>query len=167
MKRLILIRHAKSNWDETSTPDKDRPLNARGRKSAEAVGVWLSENYPEVGEVLVSSAKRCQETWQAMSGSLQDGINPRVDDTLYLADENQMLKILRTATSDCVVMIVHMPGIGSLARALRRDPPPMHEMFKKYPTGAATVLDFRVGDWSEVQIGTGIFVDYVVPKVNA
>jgi len=164
MKRLILIRHAKSSWAQPTMPDQDRPLNDRGKEAAKAVGAWLSEKYPNADEVLLSPAQRCRETWQAISGAGSAQVRVRVEDGLYLADEDKMLDVLKTATGECVIIIAHMPGIGALSRSLRRDPPPMHDIFNKYPTGATKVLDFRMDDWSRIQSGSGIFVDYVTPR---
>ena len=62
------------------------------------------------------------------------------------------------------MMLGHMPGIGEFARDLRRDPPPAHEAFRKYPTGAVTVLDFKVESWADVQMGTGKFEAYTAPR---
>ena len=82
---------------------------------------------------------------------------------LYLATDAEMLDTLRTATGETVLMIGHMPGIGDLARGLRQDPPPAHSLFAKYPTGAATVLDFQIDDWADAQFGSARFEAYVAP----
>jgi phosphohistidine phosphatase len=164
MKRLILVRHAKSSWSNSDISDKDRPLNDRGRDAATKVGAWLAAEGLQPDQVISSSAKRCRETWDGISPALADVADVQFEDFLYLASEQEMLSVLTTASGDCVLMLGHMPGLGDFARELRRDPPPMHEMFGKYPTGAVTVLDFRIDDWADVQAATGVFHSYVTPR---
>jgi phosphohistidine phosphatase len=57
-----------------------------------------------------------------------------------------------------------MPGIGEFVRGLRRDPPPAHDAFRKYPSGAVTVLDFKAENWADVQMGSGKFIAYTAPR---
>jgi phosphohistidine phosphatase len=164
MKRLILVRHAKSSWSNADISDKDRPLNDRGRAATTKVGGWLASEKLQPDQVISSSAQRCRETWDGIAPSLSDVQDIAFEDFLYLPTSQEMLSVLTTASGDCVLMLGHMPGIGDFARELRRDPPPMHEIFGKYPSGAVTVLDFRVDSWSEVQPATGVFHAYVTPK---
>lgn len=164
MKRLILIRHAKSSWSNAETADRDRPLNLRGQQAAESVGAWLTQEGLQPDQVLSSSATRCRQTWQGISVSLKADVPVNFEAGLYLAGPMEMLAHLHKATGQTVMMLGHMPGIGDFARSLRRDPPPAHEMFQKYPTGAVTVLDFRIDDWREAQLGTAVFVRYMTPK---
>ena len=164
MKRLILIRHAKSSWSNSNLDDKERPLNERGQQAAGLIGKWLAAESLMPDQVLSSSALRCQETWAGIAEAL-DAVD-KVDfvDFLYLATPQDMLNTLQTASGDTVLMLGHMPGIGDFARQLRRDPPPAHASFQKYPTGATTVLDFRIDDWAEAQMGTGRFVKSITPR---
>ena len=164
MKRLILVRHAKSSWDEPGIPDKDRPLNARGREAAKKVGRWLEQQELGPDEVICSAALRCQETWDRIAPALKTEAAVRIEDGLYLADENKILSVLKTASGDNVLIIAHMPGIGDFAREMRRDPPPQHEIFGKYPTGAVTVLDFNIDDWTALLPGTGVVRSYITPR---
>jgi len=164
MKRLILIRHAKSSWSSGAADDKSRPLNDRGRAAALKVGNWLKEAGYMPDQVLSSSATRCAETWAGVNQTLGASIESDFLDALYLADAATMLSTLQSASGDTVVMLGHMPGIGEFARSLRRDPPPAHEAFNKYPTGAVTVLDFKTDSWADVQMGSGKFAAYVAPR---
>jgi len=164
MKRLILVRHAKSSWSNDGMADRDRPLNPRGRLAAERVGGWLSATGRQPDKVLSSPAVRCRQTWE---GIAKGGIvTPDVEfiEALYLADAPEILDALHTATGDTVLLLGHMPGIGDLAHGLRQDPPPHHDAFGKYPTGSATVLDFPIDDWSALQMGTGVLDIYATPN---
>lgn len=164
MKRLILVRHAKSSWSGSDIEDHDRPLNQRGRETAPKVGAWIKSNALTPDQVLSSTAARCRETWDGMAAKLSGTPDVQFVDDLYLADANAMLHALQGASGDTVMIIGHMPGIGEFARELRRDPPPLHDSFQKYPTGAVTVLEFRVDDWKEAQMGLARFVDFAAPS---
>ena len=163
MKRLILIRHAKSSWSSGAADDQSRPLNDRGRAAAMKVGNWLKDAGYIPDQVLSSNATRCAQTWEGMAPALG---NPAVgfDEGLYLAGPAAMLAALQAARGETVMMLGHMPGIGEFARDLRRDPPPAHDAFRKYPSGAVTVLDFKAECWAEVQMGMGKFVAYIAPR---
>lgn len=164
MKRLILIRHAKSSWSSGASSDKTRPLNLRGNLAAGKVGGWLGANGYAPDEVISSSATRCAETWAGIAASLPSNVTPRFEDALYMADSHQMLDVLQSAKGEVVTLLAHMPGIGDFARSLRRDPPPQHEAFNKYPSGAVTIIDFKADSWADVQMGTGKFVAYITPR---
>jgi len=164
MKRLILIRHAKSSWSSGASADKSRPLNDRGRAAATKVGAWLNKMGYMPDEVISSNATRCVQTWDGISEILGKDAAVRLEDGLYLASAGTMLAHLQNASGSVVLMLGHMPGIGDFARELRRDPPPAHETFQKYPTGAVTVLDFKVDSWAEILNGTAKFVDYIAPR---
>lgn len=164
MKRLILIRHAKSSWSSDAADDKTRPLNARGRDAALKIGNWLKGEGFIPDQVLSSNASRCAQTWEGIAQTLGAAPEVKFQDALYLAGPATMLASLHAASGDTVLMLGHMPGIGEFARDLRRDPPPDHEAFRKYPTGAVTVLDFKADNWNGVQMGTGKFIAYIAPR---
>lgn len=164
MKRLVLVRHAKSSWSNSDISDKDRPLNERGQGAALKVGAWLADQGLQPDQVISSSATRCRETWDGIAKGLDPVADIQFQDFLYLASAQEMLNALQTASGDVVLMLGHMPGLGDFARELRRDPPPMHASFQKYPTGAATVLEFRIDDWAQAQMGIARFESYVTPR---
>lgn len=160
-RRLILTRHAKSDWDDPTLPDHDRPLNARGRRSARALGDWLASRGYDPEEVLCSSARRTCETWERMADSVFE-TRPalRIEPALYHASPEAMLRILRTASAPTVMMIGHNPGIAAFAAMLPARPP-MDPQFRSYPTAATLVVDFQAGAWSEIEPGEGSVLDFV------
>lgn len=157
--RLILMRHAKSSWDDPRQDDHSRPLNGRGRRSAEALGAWLkAKGYlPDVA--LSSDAERTRETFERLGLDCPVRFTP----ALYLADTGTMLERLRQAEGRCVLMIGHNPGIGAFAARLVARAP-AHPRFDDYPTGATLVADFAADDWADVGYGTGTAVEFVVPR---
>ncbi|KGJ13495.1 SixA phosphatase family protein [Paracoccus sanguinis] len=159
--RLILTRHAKSDWDDPSLPDQERPLNARGRRSARALGDWLASRGYDPEEVLCSPARRTCETWECVSGAVFETRPPvRLEPALYHAAPEVMLKVLRTATAPTVMMIGHNPGIAAFAAQLPARPPLSPE-FRRYPTAATLVVDFQTDDWSKLRPGEGSVLDFV------
>ena len=162
--RLILIRHAKSTWDDPMQEDHDRPLNDRGRRAAPAVGAWLAENGYVPAEVVSSTARRTLETWECMQGAfVDDGALVRREPDLYHAAPDTMLRVLRHCAASPVLMLGHNPGIGALASHLVAERP-SHSRFGAYPTCATLVVDFDAEDWADVTPGTGTVVDFIVPN---
>jgi phosphohistidine phosphatase len=162
MRRLILMRHAKSSWDDPAQRDLDRPLNKRGRGAAALLGTWLKRTGYAPDRALVSSARRAQETWAgvvARAGAAPTSYVPE----LYHAGPESMLETLqRAGEGGCVLIVGHQPGIGGFARQLLAEPPE-DAAFAKFPTGATAVIDFDAEDWGAVAWGTGRLADFVVP----
>ncbi|WP_306113150.1 MULTISPECIES: histidine phosphatase family protein [unclassified Roseovarius] len=158
-KRLILMRHAKSSWDSPFEEDHQRPLNARGQRSAKALGDWLRDHDYLPDQVLSSSSTRTRET----CAGLNLEADKRFLDGLYHAGAGQMLEILKQANGDCVLMLGHNPGIAWFASELV-DLPPDHARFNDYPTCATLVVDFPVSAWRDLRKGTGKAIDFVIPR---
>ena len=163
-RRLILTRHAKSAWDDPLIKDHDRPLNARGVRAALVLGEWLTSRGYEPDEVLCSSALRTRETWErVMAAPLE--VRPKLQflDALYHASPDMMLKVLREARGECVMMVGHNPGIAELA-AMLASRAPSDPDFHRYPTAATLVVDFQIAGWSEAAPGRGSVLDFFVPS---
>lgn len=160
---LILMRHAKSAWDDPDQDDFDRPLNDRGRKSAPAIGRWLAKKGYLPDTVVVSGARRTVETWERMAQFLPETAEMESAPALYLAEPNVILGVLRSQTTPTVMMIGHNPGFALLARALASKAP-NHPKFPQYPTAATTVFGFTCPSWSEIAPGTGEVIDFTVPR---
>mgnify|MGYP005854657051 CR=1 FL=1 len=161
--RLILTRHAKSDWDDPLDSDHSRPLSARGVDAAPRIGRWLAQSGYLPGQALVSDAARAQQTWGLIASELPNAHAATVDRSLYLAGPELLLARLRQATAPCVILIAHNPGIAEFARRLLRGPM-AHKGVAQFPTGATLVADFERADWSAVAFATGQGVDFAVPR---
>ncbi len=161
--RLILTRHAKSSWGQPGLGDHERPLNARGRNAAAAIGGWLTTQGYLPGQALVSSATRTQETWERIAARMPSAPSADILPRLYLAEPEDMLAALQKAQAPVVILIAHNPGSAWLAQGLANTPP-AHPDFARYPTAATAILDFDAESWSDVTWGTGQVVDFTVPR---
>ena len=170
MRQLLLLRHAKSAWDDPALPDHARPLNARGRKSAAAMAQAVRDFGIVPDVVLVSSARRTLQTLEAFA-PFEGGALVEPMDALYLAPWQQLLDILRRVpeTARSVMLVGHNPGLHELAMALvgpeaMASNGPMHRRLAEgYPTGALT--EFLIQDpWSRLEAGHGRLVRFIVPR---
>ncbi|EBA18334.1 phosphoglycerate mutase family protein [Roseobacter sp. SK209-2-6] len=156
---LILTRHAKSSWGTSAPSDHARPLNKRGRKSAEALGQWLRESNRIPDQILSSSSQRTRETQELMSVNAPAVFIER----LYHASSEMIFQVLREAEYPTVQLISHNPGIAAFAHAIVTSPPE-HRRFDDYPTGATLIAEFDIDNWSDLAWSSGTVVDFIVPR---
>jgi phosphohistidine phosphatase len=177
MRRLMLLRHAKTEHDAPSGHDQDRRLDERGRLDAAAIGTWIGQHPPFPDAVLVSTAVRAQQTWEIARDALKDAVRerpprPQVEllDELYGAELTQLLRIIRMAeVSDParLMLIGHNPGMHELALMLAGsgDAAAKKALEHNLPTAGLAILDFATEDWSEVAFRRGKLVRFTSPKL--
>jgi phosphohistidine phosphatase len=171
MKRLILLRHAKSLRDE-GMKDKDRPLNERGRGDAPRMGSYMHHKRYLPQLVLCSPAKRTVETWELLSPELDSTAEIQFPGVLYLATATTIQKLVRAVADKISVLAVigHNPGLEECALTLMRSPVNQEErkleaaMRDKFPTTALAVFDFEVETWKAASPQSGLLVDFARPK---
>ena len=169
MKRLLLLRHAKSLRDE-SLKDKDRPLNPRGRSDAPRMGSYMHHKRYLPQLVLCSTAKRTVETWEFLGPELDASTQVRFTEALYLASAPMIGNLVRAVDNDVSTLLVigHNPGLEQCAQMLAREPAIDEErqfttaLREKFPTCALAVLDFDVSNWDEAT--SGALTDFARPK---
>lgn len=170
MRQLLLLRHAKSNWDEVGRPDHERSLNARGRAAAARMAGAFRRLHLSPELVLVSSSRRTQETLRALEPF---GDSTLVDtlDSLYLASAERMLELLRATpeTVRSVLLIGHNPGLQNLALGLvgaagmARGGAEAQRLAEGYPTCALS--EFAIaGPWWSLDAGGGRLVRFLAPS---
>ena len=167
-KTLILLRHAKSAWDNPSLADFARPLSSRGRKAAPLIGAYLARHGLVPDLVLASSAQRVIETLDLVSAGWPGKPTIRKLKSLYLAMPREMLRRLQAVgrEPDRVMLVGHSPGIADLANWLCSlgKVEQRASLARKFPTGATAVIEFDVEDWAEVDAETGRLIDFATPK---
>lgn len=161
--RLILLRHAKSSWNDPFADDHARALNKRGRASARAIGAWMAQEGYLPDTVLCSDAARTRETAELILPALAPPPELKLSGAIYHASPDTILDMLKQQTAPVIAVIGHNPGIGMLANMLVKTPP-KHRRFNDYPTCATTVLDFGVAAWREIRPRTGHCQDFIVPR---
>ncbi|MEL6466816.1 MAG: histidine phosphatase family protein [Pseudomonadota bacterium] len=159
IRTLILMRHAKSSWDNPALPDHDRPLNARGTASAKMMGDWLRANGHAPNAAVSSSSERTGQTFLGLGFDIPVAFTR----ALYHAGPEMMMEVLQGQTAQTVLMLGHNPGIADFADRLVRQPPP-HPRFADYPTCATTVIRFNVGSWTDIGWREGQPIDFAIPR---
>lgn len=161
--RLILMRHAKSDWEDALASDHERILNKRGRNSCDVIGPWLARHGYLPDQVLCSDAARTQETWARLGPHLPDAPRVELHSDLYLAGPAKLLSALKSATGQTVAMLAHNPGIGDFASGILAQRP-SHAQFARFPTLSTLVADFDIDQWSDLERASGRATDFIVPR---
>jgi phosphohistidine phosphatase len=160
-RRLILLRHAKSDWPDV--PDRDRPLAKRGRRDAPKIGHWLREHayLPEV--VICSAARRTRQTWDLVAPELGGSPSVTFEPRAYAASAMTLLYLVREVPAGChtAMLVAHNPGVADLASALTQ-PPDADVAPLRFPTAAVAVLDFP-GDWPDLAPSQAHLTAYTTP----
>ena len=169
MLTLLLLRHAKSSWDDLSLEDFDRPLTKRGTKAARLIGSHLVKNALVPDLVLCSTAVRTRATLTLVMNEF-DGLTPSVmyQETLYLADAETMLDMIRAVKGQpAVVMLVgHNPGTHALALELTGSGTRsgLQTLAMQFPTAAMAHITFDVDAWRRITPAMGELVEFVLPR---
>ncbi|MBV9457905.1 MAG: histidine phosphatase family protein [Bradyrhizobium sp.] len=173
MRRLMLLRHAKTETDAPSGRDQDRRLDERGRRDAAEIGAWIARHPPHPDFVQVSPAVRAKQTWELAWEAMKERVAPPQVEflpDLYAAEPGQMLEIIRAAslTDPKRLMVVgHNPGMHELALMLTGSggAAASKALADNLPTSGLAVLDFATEDWNEVAFRRGKLVLFVSPKL--
>ena len=145
MRRLILLRHAKSSWADPGASDHDRPLNRRGQEAAPKIGTYLNRHRLIPDCVLCSTARRARETWDLVSAEIPAA----------------------PPEATALLLVGHNPGIQDAATLLiaAGDLDDRERLREKLPTGALVVIDFAITQWSKLHPHAGRLERFVVPRM--
>jgi phosphohistidine phosphatase len=174
MRRLLLLRHAKTEIDAPSGRDRDRRLDDRGQRDSAQLGDWIAAHPPFPEAVLVSHAVRARQTWDIAWEAMKDRVAaPQVEilPELYGADPAQILETIRTATVPAdpkqLLLVGHNPGMHEVALMLMGggDPAGAKAIADNLPTAGLAIFDFDVKDWGDVAYRRGKLVQFVSPKL--
>jgi phosphohistidine phosphatase len=173
MRRLMLLRHAKTENDAPSGRDQDRRLDDRGRRDAAEIGGWIARHPPFPDSVLVSPAVRSHQTWDIAWEAMKDAVPPPKLDhpaELYGADPADLLRIVHAAAAgdpQRLMLVGHNPGLHELAFALTGSgkAAARSALADNLPTSGLAVIDFDVDDWRDVSFRSGRLELFVSPKL--
>jgi phosphohistidine phosphatase len=170
-RRILLLRHAKSSWDDPTLEDRERPLAPRGRRAAKRMARVVAEQLAAEEPaplVLCSPARRARETLAPLAERLPEGARVRMEAGLYMASAGRLLARLQRlpASARVVLVIGHDPGLHELANALvRPGRTAAHARLRdKLPTGALVSLETRLSRWSALAPGSARLAAFTRPR---
>ncbi|MEK6259850.1 MAG: histidine phosphatase family protein [Planctomycetota bacterium] len=160
MKTLLLLRHAKSSWNDPLLADHDRPLKKRGRKTAPRMGRWLIANGLRPDHALCSTATRARETLQLLLAEVDKSVPVSLHAELYHGDVAQMIGALREVAEPAasVLIVGHNPDLELFLEHLTGQS-------ERLPTAALARVELDLSDWSELTDATrGMLVSVSRPR---
>ncbi len=170
MRRLLLMRHAKSSWDEPALADHDRPLAPRGLRDAPRMGRWLARKGLLPDRILCSTARRARQTCEAVCAELPAPPEPVILPQLYEFGRIRPLldAIARHGGEARTLLVIgHNEALHELARHLATSGSEgtMAEMHRKFPTAAVAVLELEGEDWPTALTRRGRLTRFMRPKM--
>jgi phosphohistidine phosphatase len=140
---LLLMRHAKSSWDNPGWSDHDRPLNERGMRDAPRMGHFLSEHGLEPSLIVSSTAIRARQTAERVAEVCRYTGPIVFEPQLYHASTSDWSHVFARLPDEHhrVLCVGHNPGLEQLLKSWTGDEIEM-------PTAALAVADVRVSEWS-------------------
>jgi phosphohistidine phosphatase len=167
LRRLVVLRHAKSAWPD-GVPDHERPLAPRGRRDAPAAGRALAaaDCLPDL--VLCSTAVRARQTWDLVAAQWGTPPPVRLDPRLYGAGAAHLLEAVREVADPVrtLLLVGHNPGLAELVLALAGDglDDTLEHVRTKFPTSAVAILAWHGNAWRDLAPGAALLTDVTVPR---
>lgn len=165
-RQLLVLRHAKSSWDDPKLADFDRPLGPRGLKTAPLMGRELARRGWVPDLALVSAALRTRDTWRLVAAELTKSAPAEFTDVLYEAAAADVLAVVRKANAASLLVLGHNPGLEEFARLLAgagSDAQALRKLEEKFPTAALARFEID-GDWADLGFGGARLTHCLRPK---
>lgn len=159
MKTLLLLRHAKSDWGDSSLRDFDRPLADRGERDAPRIGKALRKSGVTPDIIVASPAARARATVQAAMKAAKVELKVTFDESIYGASSAELMKIIRRLpdANGCALLVGHNPGFEDLVGRLTGSQ-------ERMPTAALACIEFQIEHWDDVNDGQGKLAWRLTPK---
>jgi phosphohistidine phosphatase len=156
MKKLLLLRHAKSSWDDASLPDFERPLNERGLRAAPLIGKFMREQRIRPDLVICSPAKRARETTALVLEAAAIETELRYDERIYEASVASLIEIISQIEDDKteVMLVGHNPGFENLLERLTGET-------KTMPTATLALITLSSEKWEEAAPKSGHLESFI------
>jgi phosphohistidine phosphatase len=167
MKRLLLLRHAKTEQAQKDTPaDAERKLSERGRAEASAVGREMRRRGCAPDLILCSPSRRTRQTLELANAELGSRAKLQYDPAIYAAGTRQLLALFRKLPDDVrrPLLVGHNPGFEDCLALLAKPPQAPAGKNDKFPTGALAVLEFEISAWRDLSPHSGALMDFIRPK---
>ena len=165
MKILGLLRHAKSDWEQSDKRDFDRGLNDRGRSGARVIGDHIRGHGVKWQKIVASPAERVRQT---LAEAFADG-EFQWDERLYLAGTDTIMDVIRETGGDAETLLLagHNPGLGDMLFELvapKNENALYDEAKVKFPTAAYAVFELDIEKWSDLRDGCGVLAHFARPR---
>jgi phosphohistidine phosphatase len=171
MRRLMLLRHAKTERAEPSQRDRDRKLMKRGRNDAPVIGAYMAHHGFVPDLALVSTAVRAQETWALVAPCFAKPPRMESDDRIYNATTAQLAEVVAEAKASAktLLLVGHNPGFHELAVQLvaAGDVNLREQLNESLPTSGLVVIDLPIDAWSQLHPRAGRLERFVTPRLLA
>lgn len=159
MKKVYIIRHAKSGWKDLMLNDFDRPLNKRGKKDAPFMGKLLKEKGIFPDAILSSPAKRAKSTAQIIAKEINFKKPIIYDRNIFEATAPTLKSVIKSLDDkyDSVFMFGHNPGLNSLVESLV-------DFDENIPTSAVVEIEFDTDKWNKIKSKNAKLISFEYPK---
>jgi phosphohistidine phosphatase len=168
MRRLMLLRHAKSDWTAPGARDHDRPLSTRGREAPPKMGAYMARHALVPDLIVASTAARVTETLALLLPAFKTPPKTVPDARLYEAEADALLGVIKETPHavHSLLLVGHNPALAELASLLMAagDVEARARLIEKFPTTALAVIDFPLDDWGKIHGKSGRLDRFVVPK---
>jgi phosphohistidine phosphatase len=169
MRRLMLLRHAKSDRSQPGARDKDRVLNARGREAAPRIGAYMASHGLLPDLVISSPAARTRETWELVAPALGKAAKLAHDERIYQNDPDVLLKLIRNtdAAVQVLLLVGHNPSFQILGELLTASGhgDARQRLREKFPTAGLAVIDFATDQWADLHPHSGRLDRLITPRM--
>jgi len=161
MKKICLLRHAKSSWKDRHLNDRERPLKKRGFRDCQLIGQLLQKSEPLFEQVFCSDAKRARQTATEVIAAMQYDIEINVEESLYEFDARRVLRWIRGLDDslDSVLVVGHNPAFTDLCNDLSGTD------LENLPTCGFAVIECDVTQWRRVTDDCGKNVSLITPRM--
>ena len=168
MRRLMLLRHAKSDWTAPGARDHERPLSTRGREAAPKMGAYMVRHALVPDLVIASTAARVVETLSLLLSAFAKAPKVVTDKRIYESEADALLGVIKETPrmAHNLLLVGHNPGLAELASLLMAsgDVEARQRLIEKFPTAALAVIDFALDDWAKLHPKAGRLDRFVVPR---
>jgi phosphohistidine phosphatase len=168
MRRLMLLRHAKTERAGPGERDRDRKLTRRGRADAPAIATYMAHGDLVPDLALVSPTRRTQETWDLVSAVFEKTPRRSNEDRIYNASTDDLMALIGdTRGAPSLLVIGHNPGLHDLSLHLiaSGDAKMRTRLLEKLPTSGLAVIDLPFDNWSQLRPQCGRLVHYMTPRL--
>jgi phosphohistidine phosphatase len=170
MRRLILLRHAKTERAEPGERDRARKLTKRGRTDAATIGAYMAHHGMVPDLALVSPARRTQETWELVAAAFAKAPRHVNEDRIYNAGTDGLMELIReTRGAPSLLVVGHNPGLHDVAMQLiaAGDIEMRQSLSEKLPTSGLVVIELAMDAWSRLHRQSGKLDRFVTPRLLA